>query len=379
MLLERSGTPFFCNQARAITMATKTSSSEQIFSHNALSAAIKIGLAALLVYWCMDILRPFMVLLLWSAILAIGLYPLCVRLAAWFGGRRGLAATLLTVIGVILLLGPAGTIGLTFAQDLQALLATIKDGSLPVPVPPMSVKDWPIVGGKIYEFWHLAATNLAEAMHTIEPQLRGAARTLLSSLASTGLGLVQFLVALIIAGFLMTRSEATDAAAVKITKRLVGERGERLVRIIEATLRNVSRGVLGTAVIQTLFAGIGLVVAGVPGAGLLTVICLFLSIVQIGPALVLIPSVVYMFFQADTLVAVLFLIWTVPVLLIDNILKPILMGRGSEIPVIVIFLGVVGGTLAYGLIGVFIGPVVLAVGYALALVWIEGEAPEDST
>lgn len=360
-------------------MATKTSSSEQIFSHNALSAAIKIGLAALLVYWCMDILRPFMVLLLWSAILAIGLYPLCVRLAAWFGGRRGLAATLLTVIGVILLLGPAGTIGLTFAQDLQALLATIKDGSLPVPVPPMSVKDWPIVGGKIYEFWHLAATNLAEAMHTIEPQLRGAARTLLSSLASTGLGLVQFLVALIIAGFLMTRSEATDAAAVKITKRLVGERGERLVRIIEATLRNVSRGVLGTAVIQTLFAGIGLVVAGVPGAGLLTVICLFLSIVQIGPALVLIPSVVYMFFQADTLVAVLFLIWTVPVLLIDNILKPILMGRGSEIPVIVIFLGVVGGTLAYGLIGVFIGPVVLAVGYALALVWIEGEAPEDST
>ena len=162
-----------------------------------------------------------------------------------------------------------------------------------------------------------------------------------------------------------------------MAERLVGVRGETLVRIMAATLRNVTRGVLGTAVIQTLFAGIGLIVAGVPGAGVLTVICLFLSVVQIGPGLVLIPAVVYMFFQPDTVIAVVFLIWSVPVMLIDNILKPILMGRGSDIPVIVIFLGVVGGTLAYGLIGVFIGPVVLAVGYALALVWISGSVAED--
>ena len=141
---------------------------------------------------------------------------------------------------------------------------------------------------------------------------------------------------------------------------------------MESTIRNVTRGVLGTAVIQTFFAGIGMMVAGIPGAGLWTVVCLFLSVIQIGPGIVLLGTVIYMFSEASTLAAVLYTAWVVPVTLLDNVLKPVLMGRGSEVPVVVTFLGVIGGTFAYGLIGVFVGPVVLAVGYALFASWVQG-------
>ncbi len=355
-------------------MTENSVDSRQSFSRNAIDAAIKIGLLGLLAYWCLDILRPFIIVLMWAAILAIALHPLCLRLAGLLGGRRGAAASVLTLIAVVLLVGPIGSLGVMFVQDTQSLLFAVRDGTLHVPAPDVSVRDWPVIGAQLYDFWALAATNLGEALAIAQPQLRQLGEILAAGAASTGLALMQFLVALILAGFMLTRSAAASRSSTALVERLVERRGEALIRMIEGTVRTVTRGVLGTAVIQTLFAGAGMIVAGIPGAGLWTFFCLLLAVVQLGPGLVLIPTIIYMFVEASTLGAVLYLLWAVPVMLMDNVLKPVLMGRGSEVPVLVIFLGVVGGTMAYGLIGIFLGPVVLAVGYTLFSAWVSGDA-----
>ncbi|MEM7222697.1 MAG: AI-2E family transporter [Pseudomonadota bacterium] len=344
---------------------------DQTFSRNAMDAAVKIGLVAFVVYWCFEILAPFIIVVFWAAILAIGFHPLCQRIARRLGGRTVLAATLLTLFSVVLLVGPIGSLGLVFVEDMNKAVTALQSGAKIVPPPPQGVKEWPLVGETLHEFWDLAAHNLTAAVKAIRPQLTAVAQTVLSSAANISLGLLQFLVALIIAGFLLTRSKVTDVAMVAVAERLMAERGEPMVRLMESTVRNVTRGVLGTAVIQTFFIGLGMVVAGIPGAAIWTALCLFLSIVQIGPGIVMVGTVLYMFSEASTLAAVVYLIYAVPVTLIDNVLKPILMGRGSTVPVLVIFLGVVGGTLAYGLIGVFVGPVVLAVGYVLFMAWLE--------
>jgi predicted PurR-regulated permease PerM len=360
-------------------MTQNSGDSRQVFSSHAVDAAIKIGLVGLLAYWCLEILSPFVVILLWAAILAIALFPLCLSVAGLIGGRRGPAATLLTLVAVVLLLGPIGSLGVIFVQDSQALLSAAREGTLQVPVPDESVKGWPVVGAELHEFWTLAATNVAEAVKVIEPQIKWLGEALAAGAASTGLALLQFLVSLILAGFLLTRSAAVNKSSIALAERLVGERGEGMVRMIEGTVRTVTRGILGTAVIQTLFAGLGMIVAGIPGAGLWTFLCLLLSVVQLGPGLVLIPTMIYMFAEASTLGAVIYLVWAVPVMLMDNVLKPLLMGRGSEVPVLVIFLGVVGGTFGYGLIGIFVGPVVLAVGYKLFSAWVSGATESESS
>jgi predicted PurR-regulated permease PerM len=360
-------------------MSQNSTDSRQIFSRNAVDAAVKIGLVGLLAYWCLEILSPFIVILMWAGILATAMYPMCVRLAGLVGGRRGLAATLLTLVTVALLLGPIGSLGVMFAQDSQALLAAARDGTLQVPMPDDSVRDWPVVGAELHRFWTLAATNVVEAVKVIEPQIKWLGEALAAGAASTGLALMQFLVSLIIAGILMTRSAAVNMGSVALAERLVDERGEGLVRMVEGTVRTVTRGILGTAVIQTLFAGLGMVVAGIPGAGLWTFLCLLLSVIQLGPGLVLIATIIYMFVEASTLAAVIYLVWAVPVMLMDNVLKLLLMGRGAAVPVLVIFLGVVGGTLGYGLIGIFVGPVVLAVGYTLFSAWVSGPAESGSS
>ena len=342
------------------------------FSRNVMDVAIKIGVVALIVYWCLDILSPFIVVLLWAAIMAIAFYPLFQIVTRWLGGRPRWAAVLLTLFSIALLLGPITSLGITFVQDLESMLASAKEGSLDVPDPPESIKDWPFIGEKLHGFWSLAATNLDAALHTVQDQVKALAHGLLAGAARTGLGLLQFLLALIVAGFLLTRSRISNDAAVAVAERLSSpENGEKLVRMMEATVRNVSRGVLGTAVIQTFFAGLGMIVAGIPGAALWTVVCLFLAVVQIGPGLVLIPTIIYMFSESSTMAAVIYMLWAVPVMLSDSVLKPVLMGRGSSVPVLVIFIGVVGGTMAYGLIGVFVGPVVLVVGYTLILAWAQ--------
>lgn len=353
---------------------TDSSSDDARFASKALDAAIKIGLVALLALWCLEIVHPFLLPMIWGVIIAIASYPGFVLLERRLGGRPRLAAALLTIMGLILLLGPVGMLATVLVDNVQTLAAHLGDGGVRVPAPPDAVAGWPLIGEPLHQFWSLASTNLGAAFGQVEDQVRALSGWLLTAVASAGLGMLQFVIALIVAGVLLTQAGAGASATHAVARRLAGARGPGLVALAEGTIRSVARGVLGTAFIQALLAGIGLVVAGVPAAGLLAFVCLLLCTVQIGPGLVLVPAMIYLFSSADTLVAVLFTAWSIPVMLSDNVLKPYLMRSAIGVPTLVILVGVIGGMLAYGLIGVFLGPVIVALGYELLGAWVRGDA-----
>jgi predicted PurR-regulated permease PerM len=350
-----------------------TSDGDAGFAGRAVDAAIKIGLVALLAVWCLEIVRPFMLPLIWGAIIAIASYPGYVSLERRLGGRSRLAAILWTIVGLILVLGPIGTLAGVLVENVHSLAGKLRAEGLHVPAPPDAIATWPLVGEPAHRFWALASTNLGAALAQIETQIRALSALLLTAIASAGLGMLQLVIAVIIAGVLLPQAEGGARAANAVATRLAGERGPSLVKLAEATIRSVARGVLGTAMIQALLAGLGLVVAGVPAAGLLAFVCLILCTVQIGPGLVLVPAMIYLFWNAETTTAILFTAWSIPVMLIDNVLKPLLMRSSVDVPTVIILIGVIGGLLAYGLIGVFLGPVIIALGYELFRAWVRGE------
>ena len=349
--------------------------SDKVFVRRAVEASIRIGLVALLVAWCFQIVRPFIEPVVWGIIIAVAVYPAYRKIETAVGGRRAIAATVFTVLMLILLIGPSVMLAGTLADSAQGLATDLSDRTLSIPPPPERVGSWPIIGPQLERFWRLASSNLGDALNQIRPQVAVFGRWLLETVAGLGLGLLQFVVSIVIAGVLLANAGAGGRTARAIAARLAGERGAAYAELGQATVRSVARGILGVAVIQALLAGLGFLAAGVPAAGLLALICLLLSVVQIGPAIVLLGAVIYLFSTADTHVAVIFLFWSIFVALIDNVLKPILLGRGVNVPMLVIFVGAIGGLLASGIIGLFVGSIVLALSYTLFKAWIDEQAP----
>jgi predicted PurR-regulated permease PerM len=232
------------------------------------------------------------------------------------------------------------------------------------------VKGWPLIGEQIYQFWALASTNFAAAFAKIAPQLKPLGSSLLNIGADTGMGIIKFLASIVLAGFLFVPAPTLVNTVNKFVRRLNPTRGEDFVNLAGATIRSVSRGVIGISVLQALLAGIGLMAAGVPYASLLTFAVLIFGIIQIGPTIILLPVVIWGWTTMETTTALLFTAYMVPVNLLDNFLRPIVMGRGLKTPILVILVGVIGGTLAYGITGLFLGPIVLAVIWELLLAWI---------
>ncbi len=352
-----------------------TSTSTQQFTRNAVEATIRIGVLLLLVAWCFQITRPFIGPIVWGGIIAIAIFPIHRALLTLLGGRKGLSASLLTVVMLVVLVWPTVLLTAALLDNLQLLSDTLDAGSLDVPPPPEGVASWPVIGPSLYQLWDLASTNLDKALIELRPQIEAVASWLLSAAAGTGLGILQFVLSIIISGILIANSERGHRFAYRLALRLSGERGSAFVDLAEATVRGVARGVIGVAFIQMLLVGLGLGVAGVPWAGLWTFLALLLAIMQIGVAPVMLGAIIYMFSTADTLPAVLFLICGVFVSAIDNVLKPLLMGRGLDVPMAIILVGTIGGMLATGIVGLFIGAVVLAVGYKVFMTWLEAENP----
>ncbi|UCC55253.1 MAG: AI-2E family transporter [Gammaproteobacteria bacterium] len=357
---------------------------DKVFLSRALEAAIRIGLVALLVLWCFDIIRPFIVPIIWGVIIAIAAYPGYLQLKKFVGGRSKLAAALTAIILLIMVLGPTIMLTGTLVESTKGIAVELSDGSLTIPPPAEGIRQWPLIGEEVDRFWRLASQNTEAALKQIEPQLKAAGAWLLSTAAGTGYAILQFIVAIIIAGVFMANAGSGHDAAQRIATRLTGEHGREIADLAESTVRSVARGILGVALIQSLLAGIGFIVAGVPGAGLWALLCLLLSVAQIGVFLVLVPVIIYLFNTADLVVAIGFLIWSIPVGLIDNILKPILLGRGVKTPMVIIFMGAIGGFIASGIIGLFIGAVVLALSWELFLAWLNmqprtAEQPAEST
>jgi predicted PurR-regulated permease PerM len=250
----------------------------------------------------------------------------------------------------------------------------VDEGTLEGPPPPQGVAHWPLIGEPLAEFWGLASDNLEEAMDQVRPQLRATVKWLLSAVAGAGIALLQFVAAIIIAGVLLAHGDGGKRTARAIAARLADEHGVEFAELASATVRSVARGILGVAFIQAILAGLGFLVAGVPGAGLWALLCLLLAVVQIGILPIVIPVLIYVFSTADTLTAVLLLIWSVMVGLLDNVLKPLLLGRGVNVPMAVIFVGAIGGFIASGIVGLFVGSVILVLGYQIFMAWVCGPA-----
>jgi predicted PurR-regulated permease PerM len=347
---------------------------DPVFLSRIVEATVRVGVVVGLVAWCLLIIWPFLAPLIWGVIIAIAEYPAYLRLQMALGGRRKLAATLFTLLALVLLIGPTILLGETLIASAQELASDLREGTIVVPAPPEGIGQWPVIGRPLERYWQLASVNLEQALGEIRPQLRIFARWLLSAAAGVGLGILQFVFAIIIAGVLLAQARSSRRGAYAVATRLAGERGTELADLAHMTIRSVTRGILGVALIQSLLAGLGFLAAGVPAAGFLALICLLLAVVQ-AIVIVLIPTVIYVFATADPAVAIVFLIWSLFVGLIDNVLKPLLLGRGVKAPMIIIFIGAIGGFLTFGIIGLFVGAVVLALGYELFLAWLHQGQP----
>jgi predicted PurR-regulated permease PerM len=338
-----------------------------------LETAIRLGLVLLLLVWCFQIVRPFVTPILWGFIIAIALAPAYLRLTSLLGGRRKLAATIFVVIGVFLFIVPAVVLSGTMIGGLQDVAAQFRNGELRIPPPPERVSEWPLVGHRLSAFWSLAATNLEEAASRLAPQLKAAGGWLLAAAANVGFAILQFVFSTIIAGVLLANGPASHAGFEQLMQRLAGPYGHRFVELSESTIRSVATGIVGVALIQSTLAGVGLAVVDVPAAGLWAILALVLCIIQLGPALVLLPAVVYVFSTASKPVAVVFLVWCLFVSVLDNFLKPLLLGRGVDAPILVIFIGAIGGFLSMGIIGLFVGSVLLVLFHTLFKSWVNEE------
>jgi predicted PurR-regulated permease PerM len=343
----------------------------QIFSsEDVIQLAIRLGLLAFLIYWAFVLVRPFVPILAWSFVLAVALYPVYGGLTKILGGRPKLAATIVTLVNLGIVIGPATWLGLSAIEGLRELAGQIGTGNVAIPSPPSRIRDWPLVGPLLFDLWERASTNLRAVLSGVAPHLKPVAGIMLSFVGSAGLGTLKFVLAVVLAGFLFPYGPQLVAAGRGFLYRIVPEQSEHFLELAGATIRAVSQGVIGVAIIQSLLAGIGFKLAAIPGAGLLALVVLLLAIVQIGAAVVLIPVIIWIWTAKDFMTALLLTLFLVVVGLIDNVLKPLVMGRGLTTPTLVIFIGVVGGTLAHGIVGLFIGPIILAVVWELTSAWI---------
>jgi predicted PurR-regulated permease PerM len=343
------------------------------FGEEVIQVAIRLGLLALLVYWSFILLEPFIPILAWSVVLTVALYPVFDWLSERLGRRPRVAAAMISLAMLAVFLGPATWLGLGLVDGLRSISDQLTSGDLTIPSPPDGVRDWPLVGETLHEFWQTASNNLQAALRQLAPYLKPFAGPVLAIAGNAGTGTIKFLVWVVISGFLFSPGPQLVASIRNILLRIVPQRSVDFLTLAGATIRTVAQGVIGIAVLQALLAGIVLKVAGVPHAGVLAFAVLVLGIIQIGSTPILIPVVIWVWTVSNVGVAVLITILLVLVGISDNALKPLLMGRGLSTPVLVIFIGVLGGTLAHGIVGLFVGPIILAVAWELLMAWSREE------
>jgi predicted PurR-regulated permease PerM len=339
--------------------------------------ALRLGLLAALIVWCFVLVRPFIGILAWSVVLAVALYPLYAWLFDHLGRRPKLAATIITVLAAAIVIAPATWLGFGLVEGLGNISEQLGSERLSVPSPPATIKDWPLVGDRLYDLWTQASANLESVVTQLAPHVKPLLISTLAAVGGMGLGALKFIAAVILAGFLLPSGPRLVAASRSIMARLLPERSEDFVALAGATIRSVSQGVIGIALVQSFLFGIGLKFAGIANAGLLAFVVMILSILQLGAAIVLIPCIIWIWMTKDFAPALLVTVYLVLVGLVDNVLKPLLMGRGLTTPMIVIFIGLLGGTFAHGIVGLFIGPIILAVAWELMMAWIRDEQTQD--
>lgn len=352
--------------------------SQEFFLSRVTTGTIRVVLLGGGLVWCLQIVLPFLVPVLWGAIIATAAYPLTHRLAkrhpAAGAAVFGAVAFLLIAVPTYLFFDSVGSFVVRIGRELA-------QGQLKLPPPRANVAHWPIIGKRLHALWMSAVNTPASVVEAHLPQLREVGRWLALSLGTLTLGLLQTLFAIAVAVAFLTRADATRRALLPIAERLAPRRGQHLLDLAGSTVRAVAKGVLGVAAIQAALAWIGMAVAGVPAPAAWALLVLIAAVAQLPSFLVLAPIVVYVFASSPTHVAIAYLVWSVVLGLLDNVLKPILLGRGAGVPSLVIVIGALGGMISSGIIGLFVGAVVLGVGYELFGAWVNGsddEQPNDA-
>jgi predicted PurR-regulated permease PerM len=332
---------------------------------------LAVLLIAILIGASFWVLSPFLLSLVWATMIVVATWPVMLKVQAAFH-RRVPAVIVMSGAMLLVFVVPLLLAVQTLVANVDTITRWIRSlATASIPPPPDWLLKIPLVGARLVEQWTAVADAGKEALAArIAPYAAGAAHWIAGALGSVGLLTIQFLLTVLIAVILYSRGEATRDALIGFGRRLAGDRGERVVLLAGQAIRAVALGVVVTALVQTLLAGIGLALAGVPFAGLLTGVILLLCIAQIGPIVVLVPSVIWLFWNDANAWGTALLVWTILVGALDNILRPLLIRRGADLPLLLIFAGVIGGLLALGIIGLFVGPVVLAVAYTLLNEWM---------
>jgi predicted PurR-regulated permease PerM len=346
---------------------------EPAASKSMLDVLIRAGLILTLAFLCYRVLAPFLVLVVWAVILAVAMYPLQRAVARSIGGRPGIAATVVTLLTVVLIVVPSAVLLSSLGDSVRQLITDVQQDTLRIPPPASAVAQVPLIGERVYTLWEAAHDDLPALVQSLQPKVGELAKDALGMVASIGGGILQFLAALIVAGIIMAFGEGGDRASRAIFERLADEeQGARLAHLVTTTIRAVAQGVIGVAFIQALVIGICLLVAGVPWAGVLAIVVLVLGIAQVPALLVTLPVVAYLWVSGDygTVAATVYTVLLVVAGMIDNVLKPLMLGHGVDAPMPVILLGALSGMAAAGILGLFVGATLLALGYQVFMGWV---------
>jgi len=318
------------------------------------------------------ILRPFLIALIWATMIVVATWPLVLSLQSRLGGRRKLAIAVMMVVMILVFVLPFWVALRTLAEysdDVGAWTKSLQQAT--IPPPPQFIDGIPAVGPKISAAWRDAASEGWGALIAkLQPYVVQTLRWLAAEAGSVGMLIIQFGLTIVVSAVLYANGEAAATGMKRFGRRLAGTRGEQSIKLASQAIRGIALGVVVTALVQSLLGGLGLAVAGVPFAGVLTVVMLMLCLAQIGPLVVLVPAVVWTFWIGDNVWGTALLIWSTVVGTLDNFLRPFLIKKGADLSLLLIFAGVIGGLVSFGLLGIFVGPVVLAVTYTLFETWV---------
>jgi predicted PurR-regulated permease PerM len=343
-----------------------------------LEVLIRAALIAVMAGLCYQVFAPFLVLMEWALILSVTLYPVHQRLARHMGGRQGWAATLIALLGILVIVAPTAVLVNSMGDSVQRIVHAVQQNSIEVPPPRAGIADLPIVGPRIHAAWQAAYTDLPAFVQSLQPKIGDLAKAAIAIVAAIGGDILKFVAAYIIAGIVMAFGTGGATASRAIFTRLFGaERGLELASLSVATIRAVAQGVIGIAFVQAIAVGLALLVAGVPLAGLLAGVVLVLGIAQIPALIVTLPAIGYIWWSGDygTGAASAYTVLLVLVGMVDNVLKPLVLGRGVDVPMPVILVGALGGMATAGILGLFVGATLLALGYKIFMGWVH-DSPE---
>lgn len=329
-----------------------------------ISTTLRIGFITLLFVMSFLFLKPFIIPIVWGVIIAVAIYPIHKKLSKKLGNKEKLSATILVLIGLSMIIVPAVMFTSSTIESTETITTQFNNGTISLPPPTKNIEDLPVIGKKLYSIWNMAYNSITDLLEKFAPQLKTFATTIISSVGSIVGTVFVFIISIIISGTLIVNANTAEKTAKAIFITLAGKKdGEHFSNLASATIRSVVQGVLGTAVIQVIALSIGLFLIDFPAAGIVSVILLFCAIAQLPLLLICLPIIFYVFSYAGTTAAIIFTIWTIIWSMADNVLKPMLMGRGVDIPMLVILLGAIGGMMFAGIIGLFIGAVFLAFSY----------------